>query len=157
MKTVFIPNGSRVLTLSMRCASLAFCTLSLLDLMSSCAISVMSLAEWSLVRKCSETVVGLESVDGLSTDLRCSLKWSLSRHWVSPLHQFGAVVALYHVNDVFGVTVNVISDRPGFACSVECERKFVRQICITWWDSFFRMGMSPRAGCIVRLRSFGPN
>ena len=45
MKTVFIPNGSRVLTLSMRRASLAFCTLSLLDLMSSCAISVMSLAE----------------------------------------------------------------------------------------------------------------
>ena len=33
---------------------------------------------------------------------------------------FGAVVALYHVNDVFGVTVNVISDRSGFACSVEC-------------------------------------
>ena len=32
---------------------------------------------------------------------------------------FGAVVALYHVNDVFGVTVNVISDRFGFACSVE--------------------------------------
>ena len=82
MKTVFIPNGSRVLPLSMRCASLAFCTLSLLDLMSSCAISVMSLA----VRKCSETVVGLEIVDGLSTDLRCSLKWSLSRHLVLPLH-----------------------------------------------------------------------
>ena len=36
------------------------------------------------------------------------------------------MVALYHVNDVFGVTVNVISDRPGFACSVECVRKFVR-------------------------------
>ena len=33
---------------------------------------------------------------------------------------FGAVVALYHVNDVFGATVNVISDRSGFACSVEC-------------------------------------
>ena len=33
---------------------------------------------------------------------------------------FGAVVALYHVNDVFGVTVNVISDTSGFACSVEC-------------------------------------
>ena len=86
MTTVFIPNGSRVLPLSMRCASLAFCTLSLLDLMSSCAISVMSLAEWSLVRKCSESVVGLEIVDGLSTDLRRSLKWSLSRHLVSPLH-----------------------------------------------------------------------
>ena len=33
---------------------------------------------------------------------------------------FGAVVALYHLNGVFGVTVNVISDRFGFACSVEC-------------------------------------
>ena len=33
---------------------------------------------------------------------------------------FGAVVALYHVNDVFGVTVNVTSDRSGFACRVEC-------------------------------------
>ena len=33
---------------------------------------------------------------------------------------FGAVVALYHANDVFGVTVNVIRDRSGFACSVEC-------------------------------------
>ena len=33
---------------------------------------------------------------------------------------FGAVVVLYHVNDIFGVTVNVISDRSGFACSVEC-------------------------------------
>ena len=28
---------------------------------------------------------------------------------------FGAVVALYHVNGVFGDTVNVISDRSGFA------------------------------------------
>ena len=33
---------------------------------------------------------------------------------------FRAVVAWYHVNDDFGVTVNVISDRCGFACSVEC-------------------------------------
>ena len=33
---------------------------------------------------------------------------------------FGAVVALYHVNDVFRVTVNVISDGSCFACSVEC-------------------------------------
>ena len=30
------------------------------------------------------------------------------------------MVALYLVNDVFRVTVNVISDRSGFACSVEC-------------------------------------
>ena len=31
---------------------------------------------------------------------------------------FGAVVALYHVNEIFGVTVNVMSDRSGFACRV---------------------------------------
>ena len=45
MKTVFIPNGLRVLPLSMRYVSLAFRTLSLLDLISSSAINVMSLAE----------------------------------------------------------------------------------------------------------------
>ena len=100
----------------MRYASLPFCTLSLLDLMSSSGISVTSLAGRSLVRKFSETVVGLEIIDGLSTGLRCSwLKRSLSRRVL-----FGAVVAVYHVNDVFGVTVNVISDRSGYACSVEC-------------------------------------
>ena len=75
-----------------------------------------SLAERSLVRNCSETVVGLEIIDGFSAGLRCSsLKRCLSRRVL-----FGAVVAVYHVNDVFGVTVNVISDRSGFACSVEC-------------------------------------
>ena len=42
---LFIPNGSRVLPLSMSYASLAFRSLSLLDLMSSSGISVMSLAE----------------------------------------------------------------------------------------------------------------
>ena len=72
-----------------------------------------------MVRKCSETVVGLEILDGLSTGLRCSLKRSLSRRLVTYV-LFGAVVALYHVNDVFRVTVNVISDRSCFACSVEC-------------------------------------
>ena len=60
--------------------------------------------------------MGLEIIDGFSTGLRCSsLKRSLSRRVL-----FGAVVAVYHVNDVFGVTVSVISDRSGFACSVEC-------------------------------------
>ena len=54
--------------------------------------------------------MGLEILDGLSTGLRCSLKRSLSRRLVSS----------YHVNDAFRVTVNVISDRSGFACSVEC-------------------------------------
>ena len=64
----------------------AFRTLSLLDLMNSSGISVMSFAEWSLVRKCSETVVGLEILDKLSTGLRCSLKQSLSRRLVSPMY-----------------------------------------------------------------------
>ena len=70
----------------MRYSSLAFRTLSLLDLISPTGISVMSLAEWSLVRKCSETVVGLEILDGLSTGLRFSLKRSLSRRLVSPMY-----------------------------------------------------------------------
>ena len=44
---------------------------------------------------------------------------------------FGAVVVLYHVDDVFGVTVDVMSDKSGVACSVECWcMKFVCQICI---------------------------
>ena len=59
-----MPNGSRVLPLSMRYASLAFRTLSLLDLMSSSGISVMSLAQRSVVRKCPET--GLREVKLLS-------------------------------------------------------------------------------------------
>ena len=87
MKTVFIPNGSRVLPLLMRYASLAFPTLSLLYLMSSSAISVMSEVSRAIIsKKVLRDCVGLEVVDGLSTDLRCSLKRSLSRHLVSPLH-----------------------------------------------------------------------
>ena len=105
----------------MRYASLAFRTLSLLDLISSSGMSVMSLAEWSLVRKCSETV------SGGFRDIRWFVSWSAV--FVEAVFEssfgftyvlFGVVVALYHVNDVFGVTVNVIGDRSGFACSVEC-------------------------------------
>ena len=33
---------------------------------------------------------------------------------------FKAAVALYYVNDVSGVTVDVMGDRPGFICRVEC-------------------------------------
>ena len=53
-------------------------------------------------------MLGLEILDGLSTGLRCSLKRSLSRrfHLCFTYVLLGAVVALYHVNDVFGVTVN---------------------------------------------------
>ena len=42
---LFIPTGSRVFPLSMWYASLAFRTLSLLNLMSSSGISEISLAE----------------------------------------------------------------------------------------------------------------
>ena len=74
-----------------------------------------------MVRKCFETVVGLEILEGLSTGLRCSLKRSLIKSSFGFTNVlFGVLVALYHVNDVFRVTVNVISDRSGFACSVEC-------------------------------------
>ena len=39
-----------------------------------------------IISKCSETVVGLEILDGLSTGLRCSLKRSLNRRLVSPMY-----------------------------------------------------------------------
>ena len=70
----------------MRYASLALRSLSRLDLMSSRGISSMSEALWSLERKCSETVVGLELFVWWSTGLRCSLKRSLSRRFVSLMY-----------------------------------------------------------------------
>ena len=54
---LFKPSGSKVWPLSMRYAFLALRTLSRLDLISSRGISCMSLALWSLERKCSETAV----------------------------------------------------------------------------------------------------
>ena len=39
-----------------------------------------------IISKCSEAVVGLEILDGLSTGLRSSLKRSLSRCLVSPMY-----------------------------------------------------------------------
>ena len=74
-----------------------------------------------IISKCSEAVVGLEILDGLSTGLRCSLKRSESSFGFTYVLFAAVVVALYHVNDVFGVTVNVISDRSGFARSMEYE------------------------------------
>ena len=57
--------------------------------------------------------MGLEILDGLSTGLRGLLKRSLSRRLGFTYVLFGALVALYHVNDVFRVTVNV-NERTGF-------------------------------------------
>ena len=59
-------------------------------------------------------------LDGLSTGLRCSLKRYLSRRLVSLPVLFREVVVLYHVSDVFRVTVDVMGDRSGFTCRVEC-------------------------------------
>ena len=59
-------------------------------------------------------------LDGLSTGLRCSLKRYLSRRLVSLPVLFREVVVLYHVSDVFRVTVDVIGDRSGFTCRLEC-------------------------------------
>ena len=59
-------------------------------------------------------------LDGLSTGLRYSLKRYLSRRLVSLPVLFREVVVLYHVSDVFRVTVDVIGDRSGFTCRLEC-------------------------------------
>ena len=67
----------------MRYASLAFPTLSLLN-SSGMKFGVVGKVIITVVRKCSETVVGLEMLDRLSTGLRCSLKRSLSRPIASP-------------------------------------------------------------------------
>ena len=58
------------------------------------------------------------------------------------------MVALYHVNDDFGVTVNVISERSGFACSVECVCSLSAGSRYLQVRQFFRMGMIPGAGCV---------
>ena len=64
----------------MRYASLALRTLSRLDLMSSRGISSMSEALWSLERKCSETVVGLELFVCLSTGLSTGETRHITHH-----------------------------------------------------------------------------
>ena len=66
---------------------------------------------------------------------------------------FGAVIALYYVNDVFGVTVNVISDRSGFGCSVECVWSLSVRYVFTS-ETVFPYGYEPRGWlCYVRLQS----
>ena len=65
-------------------ASLVFRTLVSIKFYSGMKFDVVGRVIITVVRKCSETVVGLEMLDRLSTGLRCSLKWSLSRRMVSP-------------------------------------------------------------------------
>ena len=52
--------------------------------------------------ECSDTVVGLDMLVGLSTGLRCSLKRFLIRRFVSPI-VFEIAFALNHVNKDFRV------------------------------------------------------
>ena len=79
----------------------------------------MSEASWSLERKCSETVVGLERFVCLSTVLRCSLKRSKSSFCFSCV-LFVAAVAMYHVNNVFRVAVYMMNDKSRFAGRMKC-------------------------------------
>ena len=44
----------------------------------------------------------------------------LSRRLVSPPVLFRAMVVLYHVSDIFRVTVDVMGGRSDFPCRVEC-------------------------------------
>ena len=72
--------------------------------------------------------MSLEILDRLSTGQLVETVFESSFGFTYVL--FRTVVALYHENDDFGVTVNVISDRCGFACSGGMCMKFARQICI---------------------------
>ena len=80
----------------------------------------MSEALWSLERKCSETVVGLELFVCLSTGLRCSLKRSFKSSFCFSYVLFVAAVAVYHVNNVFRVTVYMMSNMSSFAGRMKC-------------------------------------
>ena len=55
-----------------------------------------------IINKCSETVVGLEILDGLSTCLRCSLKRSMSRRLVSPMYCLEQWLHCIILSDRFG-------------------------------------------------------
>ena len=70
--------------------------------MSSRGISCISVAVWSLERKCSETAVGLEMVVVLSSATSFFFKSLLSFSYALLV----TTVALYHVNDVFRVAVD---------------------------------------------------
>ena len=79
----------------------------------------MSEALWSLERKCSETVVGLERFVCLSTVLLVKTVFKSSFCFSYVL--FVAAVAMYHVNSVFRVAVHMMSDiKSRFAGRMKC-------------------------------------
>ena len=65
--------------------------------------------------------MGLELLVCLSTGLRCSLKRSLSLRLIGFSYVlFVTVVTLYHVDNVFGVAVNVMINKYSFASRTKC-------------------------------------
>ena len=73
---------------------------------------------------------------------------------------FGVVVVLYHINDGFGVTVNVIniSERYGFVCRVECVWSLsVRYVFTSDSFSVLVWLWAPRLVVLCDIAKFGPN
>ena len=66
-------------------------------------------------------MVGLELLVCLSTGLRCSLERSLSRRFGFFCVLFVTVVTLHHVDNVFGVAVNVMINKYSFAGRIKCQ------------------------------------
>ena len=78
----------------------------------------MSVAFLLLHKKCSDTVVaGFRAVSLFAKGLRCSLKRSTFGFCYV---FFVTVVTLYHVDEVFGVAVNVMINKSSFACRIKC-------------------------------------
>ena len=74
-------------------------------------------------------MVGLDTLVGLTTGLRCSLKRSFSRFFRVSCILFVTAFALNHVNKVFRVAGNVVSNGSCLVFGVECLRsKFVRYV-----------------------------
>ena len=91
----------------------------------------------------------------LSTGLRCSLKWSLSRRLVSPL--LVTTIALYHVNNVFRVTVNVMMNRSCFARRIKCIAS--EPVCYIFARQAVVSSSKRATGLVtlVRVTEFGAN
>ena len=75
----------------------------------------MSLALWSLERKCSETAVGLENVSSFVNRSTMFVEAVLESSFGFSYVLFVTAIALYHVNNVFRVTVNVMMNGSCFA------------------------------------------
>ena len=90
---------------------------SRLLLTSSRGISCISVAVWSLERNCSGTAVGLDMfVNCSAMFFEAFLKSSFSFFYVLLV----TTVALYHINDVFRVAVDVMINMSCFTGRIKC-------------------------------------